>query len=225
MAVDTSIGITAAGSNIKFSDAVKLLGVNLDRCLTMDSHVASVVRSCNFHIRALRHIRPRLTLDAAKSVAASIVGSRLDYCNSLLYGTSQRNYDRLQRVQNALARAVTQASWRSGATELRRELHWLPIRQRVEFKLGVIARKVIYTGTPGYLASAISLQQPSRSLRSSSAPLLLQPFAPSNFCKNSFSTAVPALWNRLPSSTRNTVTLTAFRSDFKTLLFNRAYTP
>ena len=54
MAVDTSIGIMAAGSNIKFSEAVKLLGVNLDRCLTMDSHVASVVRSCNFHIRALR---------------------------------------------------------------------------------------------------------------------------------------------------------------------------
>ena len=99
MAVDTSIGITVAGSNIKFSAAVKLLGVNLDRYLTMDSHVASVVRSCNFHIRALRHIRPRLTLDATKSVAASIVGSRLDYCNSLLYGTSQRNYDRLQRVR------------------------------------------------------------------------------------------------------------------------------
>ena len=81
-------------------------------------------------------------------------------------------YDRLQRVQNTLARAVTRASWRSGATELRRELHWLPIGQRVEFKLGVIARKVIYTGTPDYLATAISRQQPSRSLRSSTAPLL-----------------------------------------------------
>ena len=70
-----------------------------------------------------------------------------------------------------------------------RELHWLPIRQRVEFKLGVIARKVIYTGTPGYLATAISRQQPTWSLRSSTAPLLHQPYAPSNFCKNSFSTA------------------------------------
>ena len=58
-AVDMSSGIRAAGSN-KFSDAVKLLGVNLDPCLTMDSHVASVVRSCNFHIRALRHIRPEI---------------------------------------------------------------------------------------------------------------------------------------------------------------------
>ena len=89
--------------------------------------------------------------------------------------------------------AMTQTSWRSGSTELCRELHWLLIRQRVEFKLGVIARKVIYTGTPGYLATAISRQQPSRSLRSSTAPLLHQPYAPSNFCKNSFSTAVPAL--------------------------------
>jgi len=143
----------------------------------------------------------------------------------LLHGTSQRNFDRVQHVQNALARAVTQASWRSGATVLRRELHWLPIHQSVEFKLGVIARKVIYTGTPGYLATAISRQQPSRSLRSSTALLLHQPYAPSNFCKNSFSTAVPALWNQLASSTRNTVTLTAFRSDFKTIPFNRAYTP
>jgi len=72
----------------------------------VDRHVSSVVSSCNFHIRALRHIRPRLALDAAKSVAVSIVGARLDYCNSLLHGTSQRNFDRLQRVQNSLARVV-----------------------------------------------------------------------------------------------------------------------
>ena len=58
----------------------------------------NVVGSCSFHIRALRHIRPCLTFDAAKSVAVSIVGARLDYCNGLLYGISQRNFDCLQRV-------------------------------------------------------------------------------------------------------------------------------
>ena len=63
-------------------------------------------------MRALRHIRPRLTLDAAKSVAVNIVGARLDYCNSVLHGTSQRNLDRLRRFQNSLARAVTQAPHR-----------------------------------------------------------------------------------------------------------------
>jgi len=60
------------------SDIVKLLGV-VDQALSMDRHVSSGVSSCNFHIRALRHIRPRLTFDAVKSVAVSIVGARLDY--------------------------------------------------------------------------------------------------------------------------------------------------
>ena len=99
----------------------------------MDRRVSSIVSSCYFHTSALRHIRPQLTFDAAKSVAVSIVGARLDYCNSLLYSTSQRNLDRLQRVQNSLARVVTQAPHRSSDTELRR----LPIRQHVVFKFGI----------------------------------------------------------------------------------------
>ena len=107
-----------------------------------------------------RHIRPRLTFDAAKSVAVSIVGARLDYCNSLLYGTSQHNLNRLQWVQNSLTRVVTQARHHTSVTELRRQLHWLPIRQRVEFKLGIIMFRAIHTGVPGYLASELHRYQP-----------------------------------------------------------------
>jgi len=55
------------------------------------------------------------------SIATSIVGARLDYRNSLLYGTSECNWDRLQRVQNQLARVVLQAPWTASATDLRRE--------------------------------------------------------------------------------------------------------
>jgi len=57
-----------------------------------------VVRGCHFHIRALRHIRPLLTLDAAKTFAVAVVSSRLDYWNYLLQGTSAANLNRLQRV-------------------------------------------------------------------------------------------------------------------------------
>jgi len=104
----------------------------------MDQHVSRVISSCNFHIRALRHICPRLTFDADKSAAVSIVSACLDYCKSLLHGTSQSNFDRLQRVQNSLARVVTQDPRRSSATDLRHQLHWLPIHQCVSFKLGTI---------------------------------------------------------------------------------------
>jgi len=158
---DTAGGVKVAGTSLQFSDTVKLLGFVFDQALSMDRHVSSVVSSCNFHICALRHVRPRLTLDAAKFVAVSIVGVRLDYCNSLLYGTSQRNLDRRQRLQNSLARVVTQAPRCSSATELRRQLLWLLIRQRVNFKLGTI--RVIHTGTPAYLACELHRHQPLRS--------------------------------------------------------------
>jgi len=105
--VDTAGGVKLAGTSLQFSDTVKLLGIVLDQALSMDRHVSSAVTSCNFHIHALCHIHPRLTLSAAKSVAVSIIGACLDYCNSLLCGTSQRNLDRLQHVQNSLACVVT----------------------------------------------------------------------------------------------------------------------
>jgi len=223
--VDITGGVKVAGTSLQFSDTVKLLGVELDQALSMDRHVSSVVSSCNFHIRALRHIRPRLTLDAAKSVAVSIVGARLDYCNSLLYGTSQRNLDRLQRVQNSLARVVIQAPLRSSATELRRQLHWLPIRQRVNFKLGTIAFRAIHTGTPTYLASELHRHQPPRALRSGTTTILHRPHASSDFHQHSFAVSAPATWNNIPAAIRDCASLDTFKTALKTHLFNSVYTP
>jgi len=60
---------------VQFADYVKLLGVTLDSTLSFDKHVIEVTRSCHYHIHALRHIRPLLTLDTAKAMAAAIIGS------------------------------------------------------------------------------------------------------------------------------------------------------
>ena len=91
--LNKSQGIDVAGTHIQFTDAVKLLGVTLDSTLSFDKHVAEVTRQCHYHIRALKHIRPLLTLEAAKTFAVSILGSKLDYCNGVLYGISQGNLD------------------------------------------------------------------------------------------------------------------------------------
>ena len=61
--VSSTPGVLVAGAHVKFSDAVKLLGVTLDSALTFDKHVTNVTRCCHYHTRALRHIRPLLTLD------------------------------------------------------------------------------------------------------------------------------------------------------------------
>jgi len=73
-----SSGIDVPGTRIDFTESIKLLGVVLDASLTFEKHVLDIVRGCHFHIRALRHIRPLLTLDAAKTFAVAIVSSRLE---------------------------------------------------------------------------------------------------------------------------------------------------
>ena len=69
-------------------------------------------------------------------MASAIIRARIDYCNSLLYGTKERNNNRLQKVQTATARIVHQASFQTRATALRQQLHWLSIRQTDHVQAG-----------------------------------------------------------------------------------------
>ena len=91
-------GVCVVGSETVFSVQLKSLGVTLDRSLCFDQHVSNFVKVSNFNIQALRHIRPMLDKTVANTKAFSIVSTRLDYCNFLLYGTSNGNIQRLQRI-------------------------------------------------------------------------------------------------------------------------------
>ena len=80
--------VNGAGVLVKQSDKIKLLGSTLDNKLTLTGHVNAVCKETFFHIRALRHIRRVLTEDTAKIVVCALVGSRLDYANSIMYEVS-----------------------------------------------------------------------------------------------------------------------------------------
>ena len=91
----------------------------------------------------------------------------MDYCNSVLHGTSAKNLDRLQRVQNSLARCVCRAKWSDSATALRKSLHWLPIRARMKYKLAVVTCNARHSGGPACLSELIRDEVKCRTLRSS----------------------------------------------------------
>ena len=87
--------IAVAGSSVPVTGSVKSLGVTLDSNLSFDQHVRNVCQSSTYHIRALRHFRKSIDENAAKSIAIALVGARIDYCNALLYGTSEANIQKL----------------------------------------------------------------------------------------------------------------------------------
>jgi len=93
--------------HIKISDCIKSLGVLIDSTIFFNQHVNNICKSSHYHIKALRHMRKLLSDVAARTVACAMVAGRLDYCNAVLYGSSSTNIDKLQRVQNTLARMVS----------------------------------------------------------------------------------------------------------------------
>ena len=214
-------GISVAGSNITYSVKLKSLGVTLDQTLSFDQHVTNIVKASNFHMKAFRHIRPVLERSVANTVACSIVTTRLDYCNALLYGTSAGNMVKLQRVQNTLARIVTGAKRRDHITPVLRDLHWLPVAKRIEYKVALITHKVRQAKQPEYLSELVEEYKPQRELRSSSQHLVTRPTnIRTKLGQRSFSYASATTWNNLPPELRAISEERKFKAKLKTHLFS-----
>ena len=215
--------LQVAGTDIPFSNKIKSLGVVLDSKLTFNTHVDNTVKACNYHIRALRHIRPALDKNTANMVACSIVSSRLDYCNSLLYGTSKSNIAKLQRVQNTLARVVSGTKKRESITPVMMDLHWLPITARIEYKVALLTHKVLVSRQPEYLLDTICVYSPARDLRSGSQHLLTSRRSHTATAQQSLNYAAKQVWNKLSPTLRNIPDLVAFKKQLKTELFLSYY--
>ena len=112
--------------------------------------------------------------DAEKLVHA-FVTSRLDYCNSLLSGCSNKSLRTLQLIQNAAARVLTGTKIRDHISPILASLHWLPVKSRIEFKILLLTYKALHGQAPSYLKELIVPYCPSRTLRSQDAGFLVVP--------------------------------------------------
>ena len=145
------------------------------------------------------HSRPALADDVAKMVVCSLVGSRRDYANSVLSGTSVKNLARLHRIQSTHARVVTMQWERSSISETLSDLHWLPMKFRVDFKVATLTFKVLVSGEPGYLYSRIGFATSHRTLHSSADTLKLSVIpSRTKIGTEAFRHSAPQVWNSLP---------------------------
>ena len=212
------------GQETNSSTSAKNLGVLFDSSLNFRKHI-SQTWTCFYHIRDLRQIQKSLSLDLAKQIAVALVSSRLDYCNSLFHNMPEKDIARLQRVQNCLARVVTNAPQFSRSVPILKRLHWLPVKFRIHFKVCAITFRTLKENQPAYLADLLVRRKYSKYLRSTNSNRFVVPRIKTKTGSRAFSISGPALWNALPVPIRNAKTILTFRKLLKSHLFYLVFSP
>ncbi len=203
--------------------SVRNLGAHLDRHLDMTTHVSMVISSCYLQLWHIRQINKYLPRKTRERVVNALVTPRIDYCNSLLHGMSETNFNRLQVLQNDAARLIFGLPRWERATPIRQELHWLPVRQRVEYKTLVFVYKSLHDAAPAYLQQLVCRAVTTRNLRSGNKNMLVVARTRSKTGDSAFEIAGPILWNSLPTHLKACDSLETFKSKLKTHFFGLIY--
>ncbi len=214
--------VSVGSAVIRPSEAVKNLGAMFDRNMDMAKQVNQVCKSVYYNIRQIGKIRRHLNSVTCATVVHALVTSRLDYNNGLLVGLPDKMLSRLQLAQNCAARLVKGVRKHDHITPVLRSLHWLPVKQRITYKILILAYKVVHSvSPPDYLVSLLQLHTSTRALRSSNKAMQLAvPRVNKTVGDRAFSSAAPRLWNGIDCSLRQISSLETFKKHLKTLLFS-----
>ncbi len=206
------------------SSTVKNLSVILDSNLSFENHISHVTKTAFFHLRNIAKLRNMLTVSDAEKLVHAFMTYRLDYCNALLGGCPASSINKLQIVQNAVARVLTRSRKYDHITPILQSLHLPPIKLHISYKILLLAYKALNDLAPAYLTNLLSRYNPTRSLRSQNSGLLEVPrIAKSTKGGRTFSYLAPKLWNSLPDNVRGSDTLSLFKSRLKTHLLSQAF--
>ena len=207
------------------SKCVKDLGAGLDSHMELIAHINAVSRSFYAQLRQIGHINQYLTPGATKTLVNSLVTSKPDYWNSLIHGTCKNVLQKLQTVQNTAARIITRTSRYSHVTPVLKELYWLPVQNRIEFKIPTLTYKALQDQSPKYITDMLDVYRPRTELRSAnqSVTLVVPRCRLVKYGDRSFMYAAPKLWNALSADARDAKTLASLKKCLKTHIFQNAY--
>ena len=206
---------------IEASDCVKYLGVYLDKNLNLKQQITAKCKVACLNLFRIKNIRRYLTQEACKVLVLGLVIVHLDYANGLYVGLPKKDIERLQRIQNLAAKVIMGRDKSDSATQCLKDLHWLPIHLRIQYKILVTVFKCMHNQAPGYLINMLHKPEKIKNTREASDHTLLD--IPTTkrrtFADRGFSVAGPTLWKKLPAYLRNIQTLCDFKKQLKTCLF------
>ena len=222
-----NIDLHIGNSNIKISSSVCNLGIVMDKNLTMLNQISNTCKKSFFQLRKIRQLRKYLDENTTHSLTHALISSTIDYCNSLYYNLPNAQLKKLQTVQNTAARTISYTPKFSHITPVLKQLHWLPVKYRIIYKIALLTYKTLHNMSPAYLRNMLIEYSPTRTLRSANENLLVIPRINTNLGSRSFSYAAPSIWQSLPRELRGVPgdRLSTFKRLLKFHLFNIAYNP
>ena len=209
------------------TDAVKFvwnLGFFMDSEMKNGTHINKLKSSLYVILKNIARIRPLLDKETTKILVQTIVLSKMDYCNSLLLGTADYKINKLQKLQNMGCRIIFGLHKYDHLSDCMKDLHWLKIKQCIQYKTAVLTYKCINKTAPKYLQDLIMMQAPRPNMHSeANAKLPILCANTSQVRDSSFTMQAPHIWNALPGAIRKAATLDLFKKQLKTHLFREAY--
>lgn len=211
---------------IKSSDCIRYLGAFLDETLNFKEHIKRKCKTAMLNYFKIKSIRKYLSKDATETLVLSLVISHLDYCNIILYGVSHSELSKFQRIQNMCAKLILNRSKYDSSKQSLFDLHWLPIKARITFKVLVYMYNCSVGNAPSYLSDLLTHKVSRRTLRSSQSSIgnYEVPFNRNKtFSDRSFSYVGPKLWNDLPISVKSSNSVGVFKQKLKSYYFQHYF--
>ena len=144
-------------------DPIRNLGVYFDSKCSLVSHVSKMCKDLNFSLYSLGKIRKFIDKPTAEKLVNATITSKLDHCNSELYGVKDTGaLDKLQLIQNNAARIVSLRRKYDHITPVLQDLHWLPVKQRINYKILLMTYKALNGKAPDYISELVQLYVPRR---------------------------------------------------------------
>ena len=211
---------------IQIVSEVRNLGVLFDKNLSMKNHLKYVKSKVIGNLINISRISKFLNKSSILKLVHGLILSKIDFCNSIFYDLPDCDLRSLQLVLNSAVRLVV------GLPRFSREhmspflidLHILPVKARIIYKICLLTYKALHSGEPKYLAELLHRRETTSSLRSSSVRTLEEPLISrlmsSNRC---FSHCAPRLFNSLPLEIQNTEGIDSFKRLLKTFIFREAF--
>ena len=228
----SDVNAWATANMLRLNDNnTELMHVTSNRTKHLHSLPTSItignVQTCYIELRRLASIRRFLKSTATATLVSAFVLSRIDYCSSLLFGSTHDVTSHLQRMQNSAARVILRLPRSSSITIHLKSLHWLPVKVRSTYKIACLCYHCHSSTAPSYVTNMLH-EKPlhTRNTRSSSytMPLLNRPaHCKATLGDRSFSFAYSSVWNSIPNDVRCAPSLSSFKSHLKTYLFHSVY--